>query len=97
MKGNMIAALILLITIALLPVSMVRAQEETNPATSTSSANPPSWDLTKPASCSVVGPPPCQKCTVTCEAGHQATCTPGESALKGSANSCVRPTSCVCK
>lgn len=92
----MIAAVILFLTIVLLPVSMVRAQEDSSSAGAAPAAAA-GWDLTKPSSCSMEGPPPCEKCSVTCDAGQKPICTPGQSAPKGQTNSCVRPTSCVCK
>ena len=57
----------------------------------------PVWDITKPSSCSVEGPPPCPKCSITCDAPHVPTCIPGSSQTNGTAVACVRQPACSCK
>ena len=104
MKDKKIAVTILLMVLMLLPLAAVGSEKskakvegkgganKSKVASATPTATP-GWDLSKPASCSVEGPPPCPKCTVTCQSGKRPTCVPGDS----SANACVKPSSCFCK
>src|SRR5271156_1889060 len=102
MKDKMFAVTIWLMVAVLLPIAAVgsdksnaKVQSKTGSGKSKSgSPSPtPGWDITKPSSCSVEGPPPCPKCSVTCDAAHPPICTPGDSA----GNVCVTPSTCVCK
>lgn len=105
MKDKLIAVTILLLmTLTLLPMSAVGSEKSkaklrsnkeaavAHGATPSATATP-AWDITKPSSCTVEGPPPCEKCTITCPGGHAPICIPGDN----SGNVCVKPTSCTCK
>jgi hypothetical protein len=87
--------ILLLIPLLLTPSFAMAAP--TKVPKSASPAPTPLWDITKPSSCSVQGPPPCAKCTVTCSPPHSPKCIPGDSSSSGGTLACVRPTSCTCK
>ena len=88
MKDKMIAVTILLMVCVILPVSAAAPKRKNQKPSKVGSGQreitpvataTPNWDISKPSSCSVEGPPPCEKCSVTCNAGHPPICTPGDS------------------
>lgn len=89
----MIAAVILFVAVLLSPLSVMGADQGASTAASPSPT--PAWDMRKPASCSVEGPAPCPKCSITCKGGQRPLCIPGTS--EGSPSACVQPPSCGCK
>jgi hypothetical protein len=89
----MIAAVILFLTVLLSPLSVLAADQGTSAAASPSPT--PTWDLKHPSSCSVEGPSPCPKCSITCNVGQRPLCTPGTA--DGSPATCVQLPACACK